>query len=567
MRAPRSQHRGRAAQLVVVALAGATFSLAAPTLASAGTFTDLACHDAAGNAVGTRGWSVGSANGEYITYNADCANGGQGSFGLTMGPDPTGNYYNGNGNTMSYSVPGGLAIGEYTLQLYAYGAPCGIQSGQCADGFGQVWINHTGQSDPNYDYRNLGYGAATTTVTASGLSGVSDVNVGVSCDPGQDLSYPCPGSDDPEAQALISSASFTLLDSTVPSATNVSGSLIAGGTLTGTDTIAFTAADSGGGIYSATVLVDGHQVAQQVPSSNGGLCSNLAPPSSTTMAFAGPQPCPATENISIPLNTEQFPAGQHQLQVIATDAAGDQVTAYDGTITTSGPPAVGVNGSINGLGPHVANGDPCAGETLELLVNGRRKPPTATYGNRVTVKGVLHCGTVPIRGANVAIRTVGGPASAAIDTSVQTALDGSFSYQVPTGPDRQLAFSYTAYSNDPGPSATATATIKIRPRIKLEISPHFTSNGHKIHWVGTVSSGPYPPEGVTLDAEVREGRHWRFFEQIIANDKGSFHFHYRFHATFEPTIYTFRVALPRTGARGYPYSWGASNTINIHVAP
>jgi hypothetical protein len=150
---------------------------------------------------------------------------------------------------------------------------------------------------------------------------------------------------------------------------------------------------------------------------------------------------------------------------------------------------------------------------------------------------------------------------------VQTALDGSFSYKVPRGADRKLRFSYTAYSNDPAPSATATATIKVRPKIRLGISPHFTSDGHKIRWVGTVSGGPYPPEGVTLDAEVREGRRWRFFEQIVADDKGSFHFKYRFHATYEPTTYTFRVALPRTGARGYPYTPGASNTVNVHVAP
>ena len=73
----------------------------------------------------------------------------------------------------------------------------------------------------------------------------------------------------------------------------------------------------------ATVLVNGHQVAQEVPDTNDGLCVNLAPPSSPTMAFAASQPCPATENVSIPLKTTQFSAGQHQLQVVVTDAAGD----------------------------------------------------------------------------------------------------------------------------------------------------------------------------------------------------------------------------------------------------
>jgi hypothetical protein len=509
---------------------------------------------------------VGAANGQYITFGASCASGGEGSFGLTMGPDPTGEYFNGNGNTMSYSVPTGLTIANYSLQLYAFGGPCAVVSGQCADGFGQVWVNHSGQSDPNYDYRNLGYGAAASTVSASGLSGVSTVSIGVGCDPGQDLSYPCPGSADPEAQALVSSGSFTLLDSTVPSVANVSGSLLAGGTLTGAATITFTASDSGGGVYSATVLIDGHRVVREVPDSNGGLCVNLAPPSNATMAFAAPQPCPATEDISIPLDTAQFPAGQHHLQVVVTDAAGEEASAYDGTITTSGPPGVGVNGSINGRGPHIANGDSCAGETLNLTVNGKSKPPAIPYGKTVIVRGVLHCGTVPIRGARVLIATIGGSRGAAIVSFVQTALDGSFEYAVPRGPDRTLRFSYVAYSDDPGPSATATAAIRISSRIKLRIKPHHTSNGHSIYWTGTVTGGPYPPQGVTLEVEVQEGRFWRVFDQVVANRKGQFHYSYRFHETTQPTTYTFRVALPDSGSGGYPYVPAASNTIGIHIA-
>jgi hypothetical protein len=478
-----------------------------------------------------------------------------------MGPNPTSNYFNGDGNTMTYSVPAGLTITGYSLALYAFGGPCSVQSGQCADGFGDVFVNHTGQSDPNYDYRNLGYGAATTTVSASGLSGVNYVTVGIGCDPGQDLSHSCPGSADPEAQALVSGGAFTLLDATVPSVTNVSGSLLAGGALSGTDTISFTASDSGGGIYNATILIDGRSVVQEVPDTNGGLCVNLAP-SSQTMAFAAAQPCRSSENISIPLDTTQFAAGQHHLEVIVKDAAGDQAPAYDGTITTTGPPLVGVNGSITG--PHIPNGQPCAGEALDITINGKRKAPVVTYGKPVTIKGVLHCGTLPIRGAHILIATLGGP-SAAIDTAVQSGLDGSFSYKVPVGPDRVLRFSYTAYSNDPGPSATATVAIAIRPRIKLRIDHHSTSNGHTIHWSGTIAGGPYPAQGVTLDVEVREGKHWRIFDQVVAHRKGRFHYHYHFHATTEPTTYTFRVALPDTGAQDYPYTPGASNTINVHV--
>jgi hypothetical protein len=112
---------------------------------------------------------------------------------------------------------------------------------------------------------------------------------------------------------------------------------------------------------------------------------------------------------------------------------------------------------------------------LSLTVNGKTKPPTIPYGKTVTVKGTLHCGPVPVRGARILIATTGGPSRAAINSAVQSAQDGSFSYKVPKGPDRKLQFSYTAYSNDPRPSATATATIQVRPN-KLRISTSL-SNG------------------------------------------------------------------------------------------
>jgi hypothetical protein len=549
------------------ALVGVATYLVFVSLASAGTLVAVTCHGPTGGAVGARGWSVAPASGQYISYASGCANGWQGAFGLTMGPNPTAEYFNGNGDTMSYSVPAGMRINSYFLNLYAFGGPCSIQNSQCADGFGQVYVNHTGQSDPNYDYRNLGYGAASATVGASELSGVTSVTVGVSCDPGQNLAYPCPGSANPEAQALVAGGAFTLQDTTIPTVTNVSGSLIAGGTLSGTNAIAFTGSDSGGGVYGATVFVDGQQVAQETPAGSEGLCVNLTP-ASPTMTFASPQPCPAAESFSIPVNTGQFSPGQHHLQAFLIDAAGDRVSAYDGTITTSGPSVTEVSGgALSGARAHVTNGNPCAGAQLEVEINGHRGTPVIPFGHPVTVKGVLHCGAVAIRGAQVAVATVGAPASLAINSSVQSGPDGSFAYKIPAGANRSLRFSYTAYSDDPSPSATALAKIAVRPKLKLRIGPRATRNGHTISWTGTVAGGPYPPQGVGLQLEVREGRHWKMFGTVVAHHKGKFHYEYTFKSTTEPATYDFRVALPATGSSGYLYSYGASNAVNVHVRP
>ena len=71
---------------------------------------------------------------------------------------------------------------------------------------------------------------------------------------------------------------------------------------------------------------------------------------------------------------------------------------------------------------------------------------------------------------------------------------------------------------------------------------------------------------MALDVEVQEGRHWRIFDQTVTNGKGQFRYSYRFHATNQPTTYTFRVALPHTGAQGYAIHAGRAN-IKVHVTP
>jgi hypothetical protein len=279
-------------------------------------------------------------------------------------------------------------------------------------------------------------------------------------------------------------------------------------------------------------------------------------------------PCLNLQSYEYPIDTTQLPNGTYYLTVKAYDPAGNVVAASSpSAVTVRNEPITTQTASLTGGVSGVANGDPCAGAELGVEVNARPGVPVTPYGDPVTVRGVLHCGTVPIRGAQIAVSTVGGGASAAINTSVQTGVDGSFSYAVPTGPDRRLQFAYTAYSNDPGPSVTATATVAVRPSIKLAIGPRHTRNGHTIHWTGTIAGGPFPASGVTLDVEVQEGRRWRIFDQTVTGRTGRFHYSYHFHATTESTTYKFRVALPDTGSVGYPYTAGASNTVNVHVTP
>jgi hypothetical protein len=574
----RHERRWRPGVALGVLMACALAVLVAPSLARAGTFTALSCHDAAGSAIGRYGWSVGEASGEYVIFGGVCTNGGQGSFGLTMGPNPRGsNYLPGNGNTMTYSVPAGLlSILSYSLRLQAYGAPCDVVENpdrQCANGMGEMFVNHTGQSDPTYDYRNLGEGTVVKTVGASGLGGVNYVTVGIGCDPGQDPSDQCPASSSggPEAQALVSAGSFTLLDSTVPSVANVTGSLLAGGTLTGSDTVNFTASDSGGGIYSASVLVDGMQVVGEVPNTNADLCVNLAPASSETMAFAAPQPCPSTENVSLTVNTSAVPAGQHHLQVLVTDAAGDQAVAYEGTITTAGTPGVTANGAIGPGSPlalrGAANGTN-ASDQAELTahwMSTSKATRTSRYGQPDRVTGRLTTSTgEPISGAllDVSATAVDQGAKAASLAGVRTGPTGAWTLTLPKGiSSSTVHFEYRSHVNDTIPVATATLTLRVHAGIALRVAPRVTGVGHTIVFSGTLHGAPIPPGGKQLVLEASSGGEWIQFRTIATTAKGRYRASYRFKFP-GPIVYRFRVYAPHEA--DFPYLAGTSSVIDVY---
>jgi hypothetical protein len=564
MSTPKDGHY--CARVALAMLASAAFLLAAAPLASANSYHDFLCRIPYGANAGHAAPvddATYSINDSFLYAGNSCAEGG--SLYAAMDGGTTHPY--GDGALTTFSAPDGLTISAFTLWRYEadtasqpYGSPASnLQyipgpvsvQGLCTDGCSRGTPSNP--LDPS------------NAVSVAGLSGVTQIQWSAECGGGPGGTCPASGSGTFSSQYDVYAADVDLVDDTPPAVSNVAGPLLAGGTQSGQQGVSFNASDAQSGVYGGSLVVDGRTVVSQILDSNGGACQSLNVTSDGQRSFEHAQPCETSLSATLTLNTGQLAAGQHSLELIVEDAAGNQTVAYDGTITTSGPPVVGVNGGVRG--PHIANGEPCAGEELNVQVNRRAKPPVISYGKPVTVRGVLHCGTVPIRNARVVIATVAGPASAAIDTSVQTALDGSFAYRVPTGPDRTLEFSYIAYSDDPGPSATATAAIRIRPRIKLRIGPHRSSNGHTIRWRGTIAGGPYPPGGVTLDVEVQEGRHWRVFDQVVANAKGRFHYRYRFHATTERTTYTFRVTLPDTGSQGYPYAPGASNRVNVHVTP
>ncbi len=129
--------------------------------------------------------------------------------------------------------------------------------------------------------------------------------------------------------ATMYGATVTLSDPTPPTLSAPSGALWGpgeGGFHKGTESIAVSAQDVGGGVASVTLSVDGHPTETYSAPCN----------------FTFSQPCPSsTGTQTLSLATSQLGDGKHSLTLVATDAAGNQstVASEEITVDNSAPPA------------------------------------------------------------------------------------------------------------------------------------------------------------------------------------------------------------------------------------
>jgi hypothetical protein len=444
-------------------------------------------------------------------------------------------------------------------------------------------------------------------VPAGNIDGASHLYMTAAC--GGAEGAVCPTYAGYAAEADLYAADVTLDDETSPTVSNVGGPLVGGGTLSGNEDIVFDAGDTGSGVYSASVFVDGAEVSNEVLDANGGHCQTVGQSSDGLRDFLYEMPCKAALTGDVNLDTTKLADGSHALRVVVDDAAGNTTTAYSGTITTHNAVAPvsaqgggltgassGTTGSTGTTGPAGsagAGGTPGAGGAAETATTGtgtgtgsangvgacERATITGEFGSSTaihvglgkgaTLTGRLTCGGQGVGDGliDLSIAPAGG-GFRSTSAGVRTAADGTFSYVFGGGPSRVIKLSYRAFSTDAGPSASATADLLVKPAISLTVLPKDTRNGHTITYRGRVYGGYIPADGLTLNVEYRDGSRWRAFDQTRARGKeGTFVYRYTFKRTTVPIIYTFRVAIPGAGVTGYPYEATASRARSVRVDP
>jgi hypothetical protein len=528
--------------LLLAVTGTAAQDLAGVAVAVAGRYTVVSCP-------GDDGWSQDSPNAQFITYQDGCAGSAAGGLSLALGPNPDGNYATNSAGAITFAAPAGSSIGSYRMRLRAEGAPCSIASNQCADGFGNVWVNHTGQADPDYDYRNLGYGSQTVEVAPSApLSGVSWVTVGVGCDGGPG-GYNCPGSQGaaPEALADVISADFVLDSEAAPTAGAFAGALL-DPVAHGTADLRFTAGDPGGpGVYVVTLQVDGSNVYSATPDGNAGACAVLGTFSDGSWEFESRQPCKQSEAVDVPVDTTRLTDGAHTLKVIVTDAAQNSSVVYDATITTAN------RTTISALLSSPLAAPPGAEPTYAIVLDKRtaalgKSLRRSFGGSALTLSGELrNPAGVSAPGVTVSLLAQEGnhpSGSFSVLTHTTTDAAGEWVLHAPRGPSRLLHIVYGNAADTASAGGGVGLTELVTPTLGLRVH---TPGAARLLFAGRLAISPLGSPRPLLIIETRTGREWEAVGHAIrVKANGTYSYLYTSSPLTLGRRFAFRAQTPAT---------------------
>jgi hypothetical protein len=356
------------------------------------------------------------------------------------------------------------------------------------------------------------------------------------------------------AVVSLSRVDIALSDTTAPtvSAGPTSSMFGASGPVSGVQSIAVTFKDTGGGVATTGVQVDGTTVSE-VPVPNG---SCRAP-------YRQLVPCPLTRATTLQFNPAAVPDGPHQIRVFARDATGANI-GY----SQSFPVTTSARGAVNGT-----NGS----DQVKLTVGARRAvkaghhaPPahsttTVSYGDKAVVSGrLLNSAGQPVIGARLAVFSAvdrGAPQFAAFGRDVVTGSTGRFKFTVPAGPSVRVRVAYFARALDTAPAASRDARVKVRTKATLRPARRHMGSHRRAVFSGHVY-GRYRPPGVRVELQGRRARSYVTLATAATRPDGTYRLSYRFTRRAHGR-YVFRVRV-RHYAR-FPYFLGYSRAVNVFV--
>jgi hypothetical protein len=372
------------------------------------------------------------------------------------------------------------------------------------------------------------------------------------CDPGQT-----------HAEIHVERSEITLSDTQPPDAPSPTGSAVASPTWQGTQVFAFPATDQGGGVYQAILEVDGAPVVTRTIDEWGGRCVDTA---AGGRVFRHPRPCLTSVDALVPFDSTVLPAGDHDVALRVSDAAGNPRTVYAARKTIVAPARPVAAGSV--VAPRgAANGDNPA-DAARLVAHWARTAHatlTVPYGVRSVIRGRLtDAGGTGVRNARIELLTaIDGRVGTVLDKGgARTRADGRFTLVVPRGASsRTLLLRYRSHAEDTVAAAETSLRLKVRAGIRLAAASRVVARGRAVSLDGWLVGRPLPRAGKLVELQARRGGHrWTTVRILRASRRGRFATRY--------TLWRRGRLQLRTRVRAagdYPYATGVSRVIGVRV--
>jgi hypothetical protein len=511
---------------VRLALAGLALALVGASPVFAGTYTVHGCHTPDGRAAPIEGWASGYNPGAsgYIGNNDYCAAGG----GLTMShfipaPYTSFSWSNGTVSRWTFTAPKDTEIASVALRRSFTG------SNDLALGFQA--IDRTG-------YRECCFGGCTLAGdTTYGNVGGTTFQVQQLCaSGGRDCS------DTHSVVSVVERSAIALRDDTAPTLSAPAGSLVTPGrVLAGIADASVAAQDTGGGLATVAVEIDGAVVERRAVDANGGRC---------VTPYTALVPCKLSATAAIALDTNRIADGRHVLRLLVVDAAGNTAAV--------GPLDITVRNTPTSCGPGAAGVRVRGGFGRRL-----RARTTARLGQRVVLRGRVLANGAPVAGAQVRIvrrLEQRGARSGLLAAVVTTGPDGRFGHRIRARASARLRLGIRARSET---TLTCSRRLRLRTRASatLRVSDGVVAGAARVTFRGRLRGGHVPVTGKLVVLQGYDRGAWHTFATAKSDRRGRFHASYRFRG--RPGTYRVRARIPADAS--YPFALGTSRSVRVRV--
>jgi hypothetical protein len=491
----------------------ATFaaSLAAGALASAayaGQWMQVSCVNPDGSTAPSWGWTDGLTGALDWGSNAStgCSNATpMGAYLSSLNAAETGSE-----EYLLYTPPA-------TSTLVGGSVSVGFTTGNAGGAWGVAWLGTPGIGFDGADVFSTcegGYGGTCANFTGSvGIpdrTDPGDLYVVAECG-GAGGAY-CTTGDPADtsiySQVNVYSADLLLGNSSQPTGTGFSGSLLDPGAY-GTAQLLFTAADPDGpGVYKVIVQIDGTSVYDGTPNTNGGECASVGTdPTSGAYMFDNPQPCLQSEAVDLPIDTTQLTDGPHELKVQVEDAAQNTSTVMDQTITTANQTTVS---SLLPTPPSSSSvASPVYAFALSAATSALNGSVHRAYNHSaLTLSGTLDSSS-GVAAPGVTVSLWASPANGSTFSELeQTTTDGAglWSLTAPAGSSRVLRVVASAGALPTSAASSVSVTETVTPTLSLKVA---TPGRARLVFSGKLAISPLGAPRPLVLIEVHAASGWQ----------------------------------------------------------